>query len=225
MGNPKQKWTAEEEEALRAGVAKHGAGKWKIIHRDPEFHHLLSSRSNIDLKDKWRNLFPSGQGPRDKSKATKAKPNPADAPATPLPTSHTSGSVARSSKDASTDVVMIDSLRPFPEGINAAKYNTMKFETSSTLKNLNGLDSSAISFIEQKHEVPIQSIGCLVDKVEEAAASAAYQIAEAENKSFVAVESVKEAERVAKMAQDNESLLQFAMDCFNQTTGEILVMA
>ena len=50
MGNPKQKWTAEEEEALRAGVAKHGAGKWKIIHRDPEFHHLLSSRSNIDLK-------------------------------------------------------------------------------------------------------------------------------------------------------------------------------
>lgn len=66
-------------------------------------------------------MFPSSQGPRDKSKATKAKPNPADAPATPLPTSQTSGSVARSSKDASTDVVMIDSLRPFPEGINASK--------------------------------------------------------------------------------------------------------
>ncbi|XP_042000767.1 telomere repeat-binding factor 5-like [Salvia splendens] len=227
MGNPKQKWTAEEEEALRAGVAKHGAGKWKIIHRDPEFHHLLSSRSNIDLKDKWRNLFPSGQGPRDKSKATKAKRNPADAPATPLPTSQTSGSVTLSSQD----VVMIDSLRPFPEGINAAKYNTVKFEALSTLIDLNGLDSSAIaSFIEQKHEVPIQprpnqSIGRLVDTVEEAAASAAYQIAEAENKSFVAADSVKEAERVARMAQDEETLLQFAMDCFNQTTGEILVMA
>lgn len=50
MGNPKQKWTSEEEEALRAGVAKHGAGKWKNIQRDPEFNHLLHSRSNIDLK-------------------------------------------------------------------------------------------------------------------------------------------------------------------------------
>lgn len=50
MGNPKQKWTAEEEEALRAGVAKHGTGKWKNIQKDPEFNHFLYSRSNIDLK-------------------------------------------------------------------------------------------------------------------------------------------------------------------------------
>jgi hypothetical protein len=50
MGNPKQKWTSEEEEALRAGVAKHGTGKWKDIQRDPEFNPFLSSRSNIDLK-------------------------------------------------------------------------------------------------------------------------------------------------------------------------------
>lgn len=50
MGNPKQKWTAEEEEALRNGVLKHGAGKWKNIQRDPEFNHLLFARSNIDLK-------------------------------------------------------------------------------------------------------------------------------------------------------------------------------
>jgi hypothetical protein len=50
MGNPKQKWTAEEEEALRAGVAKHGTGKWKDIQRDPQFNVHLASRSNIDLK-------------------------------------------------------------------------------------------------------------------------------------------------------------------------------
>ena len=50
MGNPKQKWTAEEEEALRAGVAKHGTGKWKNIQKDPEFNHFLFTRSNIDLK-------------------------------------------------------------------------------------------------------------------------------------------------------------------------------
>ncbi|KAG6431680.1 hypothetical protein SASPL_109762 [Salvia splendens] len=285
MGNPKQKWTAEEEEALRAGVAKHGAGKWKNIQRDPEFNHLLFARSNIDLKDKWRNLsVASGQGLRDKPKATKGKANPAEAPATPLPTAQTSGSAAPSSKGASTDVATMDSSKPLPEGIGAANSVVVKtvkmkedrnritnliflnspdihvlilahylctamiFEALSTLNDLKGSDSSAIaSFIEKRYEVPhnfrrsltsrlrtlvqqdklekvnnyykiknsaaldtkppapapvprqrdvqprpIQSIGNLADTVEEAAASAAYKIAEAENKSFVAAESVKE---------------------------------
>ncbi|KAI3447163.1 hypothetical protein Pfo_003828 [Paulownia fortunei] len=270
MGNPKQKWTSEEEEALRAGVAKHGAGKWKNIQRDPEFNHLLFARSNIDLKDKWRNLsVASGQGPRDKSKTPKTKVNPADAPATPLPIAQTSASVTPSSQDVSTDIVMFDSSRPLPEGNNAAKYNAMIYEALSTLKEPNGSDSSAIAtFIEQRQEVPqnfkrvlssrlrrlvqqdklekvqncyrikrdvlldtkspamrhkdsrprqVLSIGYLGDTVEEAAVSAAYKIAEAENKSFVAAEAVKEAERVSTMAEDMESLLQFATDCFDQS--------
>lgn len=50
MGNQKQKWTSEEEEALLAGIAKHGPGKWKNILKDPEFAPCLASRSNIDLK-------------------------------------------------------------------------------------------------------------------------------------------------------------------------------
>ena len=50
MGAPKQKWTAEEEAALKAGIAKHGAGKWRTILRDPEFSDVLSLRSNVDLK-------------------------------------------------------------------------------------------------------------------------------------------------------------------------------
>lgn len=50
MGNQKLKWTGEEEEALRAGIERHGAGKWKNILRDPDFSHQLSNRSNIDLK-------------------------------------------------------------------------------------------------------------------------------------------------------------------------------
>lgn len=57
MGNPKQKWTAEEEEALRAGVAKHGTGKWKNIQKDPEFNHHLYTRSNIDLKVSCLKLY------------------------------------------------------------------------------------------------------------------------------------------------------------------------
>ncbi|KAF5187596.1 telomere repeat-binding factor 1-like [Thalictrum thalictroides] len=56
MGAPKQKWTSEEEAALHAGIVKHGAGKWRMILKDPEFSSILSLRSNVDLKDKFRNL-------------------------------------------------------------------------------------------------------------------------------------------------------------------------
>ncbi|XP_010244523.1 PREDICTED: single myb histone 5-like isoform X2 [Nelumbo nucifera] len=70
MGAPKQKWTPEEEAALRAGIAKHGPGKWKIILRDPEFSHALASRSNVDLKDKYRNVkvMENGGGSRERAR-------------------------------------------------------------------------------------------------------------------------------------------------------------
>ncbi|KAK2965535.1 hypothetical protein RJ640_030583 [Escallonia rubra] len=70
MGAPKQKWTAEEESALKAGVAKHGAGKWSTILRDPEFSTILKLRSNVDLKDKWRNInvASSGLGSRQRAR-------------------------------------------------------------------------------------------------------------------------------------------------------------
>lgn len=50
MGVPKQKWTQEEEASLKAGVIKHGPGKWSTILKDPEFGSVLWSRSNVDLK-------------------------------------------------------------------------------------------------------------------------------------------------------------------------------
>ncbi|CAM6109033.1 unnamed protein product [Calypogeia fissa] len=62
MGAPKQKWTAEEEAALRAGVEKYGPGKWRAIQKDPKFGPCLTSRSNVDLKDKWRNMSVSANG-------------------------------------------------------------------------------------------------------------------------------------------------------------------
>ncbi|KAI4295776.1 hypothetical protein L6164_035786 [Bauhinia variegata] len=70
MGAPKQKWTPEEEAALKAGVVKHGAGKWRTILKDPEFSSVLYLRSNVDLKDKWRNLsvMANGWSSRDKSR-------------------------------------------------------------------------------------------------------------------------------------------------------------
>ena len=34
-------WQKEEENALRLGVAKHGAGNWEIIRTDPQFNAQL----------------------------------------------------------------------------------------------------------------------------------------------------------------------------------------
>mmetsp|Transcript_30956 Transcript_30956/g.87706 ORF Transcript_30956/g.87706 Transcript_30956/m.87706 type:complete len:498 (-) Transcript_30956:356-1849(-) len=48
-------WNAEEEEALRMGVLRHGVGAWQVILRDPDFK-ILRQRTGIQLKDKWRNL-------------------------------------------------------------------------------------------------------------------------------------------------------------------------
>ena len=32
-------------------------GRWKYIKTDPEFSQCLTNRSNVDLKDKWRNIL------------------------------------------------------------------------------------------------------------------------------------------------------------------------
>ncbi|CAN4102224.1 unnamed protein product [Withania somnifera] len=72
MGAPKQKWTSEEEAALKAGILKHGPGKWRTILKDPEFCGVLCLRSNVDLKDKWRNMtvMENGWGSREQAKMT-----------------------------------------------------------------------------------------------------------------------------------------------------------
>ncbi|KAI4988062.1 hypothetical protein ZWY2020_029692 [Hordeum vulgare] len=82
MWEPKQKWTTEEEAALKAGIGKHGARKWCTILKDPEFRNILCYRSNVDLKvrflgrqtlpalaaDKYRNMnvTVNASGSRDK---------------------------------------------------------------------------------------------------------------------------------------------------------------
>lgn len=75
MGVPKQRWTSEEEAALRAGIARHGVGNWRTILKDPEFSSTLQYRSNVDIKDKWRNMNVNvtASGSRDKVKAAMKK--------------------------------------------------------------------------------------------------------------------------------------------------------
>ncbi|KAI3461725.1 hypothetical protein Pfo_018388 [Paulownia fortunei] len=49
-----RKWSLQEEDTLRTGVQKYGKGNWKVIltvYRD-----IFEDRTEVDLKDKWRNL-------------------------------------------------------------------------------------------------------------------------------------------------------------------------
>ncbi|KAJ0007052.1 hypothetical protein Pint_28985 [Pistacia integerrima] len=153
MGNQKQKWTAEEEEALLAGVAKHGPGKWKNILKDPEFAPFLTHRSNIDLKDKWRNLSVSTtqQGSKDKSRALKLKT------ITPAPLSNTLNSAPAASlpRNASSGTVIDDLPNSASDGKNGPRFNAMIFEALSTIKDTNGSDiGTIVNFIEVRWKSP-----------------------------------------------------------------------
>ncbi|MCD7446802.1 hypothetical protein HAX54_016896 [Datura stramonium] len=144
MGNPKVKWTSEEEEALKAGVAKHGTGRWKNILKDPEFAPVLTNRSNIDLKDKWRNMciYTAAQGSKDKSRSARARPMATDA-------------IVPSTAQNIPAIAIDDSPKSPQEGSNAPNYTDMIFEALSSMKGSNGSDVGAIvGFIEQQHEVP-----------------------------------------------------------------------
>ncbi|KAG2254048.1 hypothetical protein Bca52824_084184 [Brassica carinata] len=165
MGNQKLKWTGDEEEALRAGIEKHGPGKWKNILRDPEFADQLSNRSNIDLKDKWRNLCvaPATQCSNDKSRTRKVKEegvtlaslSPTAAAATPPPYANSSSSSPATSlpRSASSDFSVDNNF--VVDNKNAPRYDAMIFEAISELADPNGSDVGSIfSFIEPRHEVP-----------------------------------------------------------------------
>ncbi|CAA6666125.1 unnamed protein product [Spirodela intermedia] len=74
--------------------------------------------------------------------------------------------------------------------------------------------------------LPPPVITSSMDVVGDAAIAAAYKIAEAEAKSFLASEAVKEAERVSKMAEETDSLLMLAREIFEQCSrGEVVTVA
>ncbi|CAH8391037.1 unnamed protein product [Eruca vesicaria subsp. sativa] len=165
MGNQKLKWTEEEEEALLAGVEKHGPGKWKNILRDPEFAFPLSSRSNIDLKDKWRNLsVPADiQGSKDKVRTPKIKAAAlnlaavaAAATSSPSPSSIPSPvAPAPLPRSGSSDLNVDDSWNNMVDAKNAPRYDGMIFDALSALTDPNGSDVTTIfNLIEKKYEVP-----------------------------------------------------------------------
>ncbi|KAG8388405.1 hypothetical protein BUALT_Bualt02G0122500 [Buddleja alternifolia] len=243
MGNQKLKWTTEEEEALKAGVAKHGVGKWKNILVDSQFAHKLTNRSNVDLKDKWRNLGVShGQGYRDNTMTPKGKATPTVAAA---PETQNASSVIISKDDANNNPPQSPQ-----DDDNNLNYNAMIIEALSSIKDCSGSDFGAIvGFIEVRYFIvpfiitvqkrykikdtafctktpipkqkdigpsPLQKSRSTKETLEDAAEMAAHKLAEAENKSFIAAEAVKESERVSQMAEEADAFFTHLKEVFGQ---------
>lgn len=158
MGVPKQKWSEEEESALKAGVIKHGVGKWRTILKDPEFNHVLYLRSNVDLKDKWRNLsvMASGWASREKPKGAMKRVH-YQAPI------HEDNSMAVTpfslSDDEFVDVQPLQVSRDMPQ-ISGPKSSSIRLdnlimEAISSLNELGGSNKTTIaSFIEDHYWAP-----------------------------------------------------------------------
>ncbi|KAH7277710.1 hypothetical protein KP509_38G003600 [Ceratopteris richardii] len=159
MGAPKQKWTSAEEAALRAGVKKHGLGKWRAIQKDPEFTFLLATRSNVDLKDKWRNMNigVAGYVSREKSKSSsKIKAiTAADEPISPLPLALISGDTSAEDSCAALDA-HVSSESPREAKALGPRFAGMVIDAIADLNSPSGVSSSDIaSTIEANNMVPM----------------------------------------------------------------------
>lgn len=57
-------WTREETDALCGGLARYGEGRWVEILDDPQYGPALANRSNVNLKDKHRQMQSQRGAPR-----------------------------------------------------------------------------------------------------------------------------------------------------------------
>ncbi|XP_030538971.2 telomere repeat-binding factor 2 isoform X1 [Rhodamnia argentea] len=155
MGAPKQKWTAEEEAALKAGVIKHGAGKWRTILTDPEFSAILQMRSNVDLKDKWRNINVTAiWGSRQKARLALKKNQ--------LTPKHDSNPLALATVRNDEEILDATPLAVSSETINNAnskerikRLDNLIIEAVTNLKDPSGSDRAAIAtYIEDQYSAP-----------------------------------------------------------------------
>ncbi|GAB4838349.1 Telomere repeat-binding factor 1 [Ancistrocladus abbreviatus] len=158
MGAPKQKWTAEEEAALKAGVLKHGAGKWRTILKDPEFSGVLYLRSNVDLKDKWRNMsvMANGIGSRDKSKIAVKRLQPVPKQGENPPTSV--GEVPQSDEeniDAKPLPTSSATIQMASPKRSIVRLDNLILEAITNLREPGGSNKTAIaSYIEDQYWAP-----------------------------------------------------------------------
>ncbi|XP_047950869.1 telomere repeat-binding factor 1-like isoform X3 [Salvia hispanica] len=157
MGAPKQKWTPEEEAALKAGVLKHGPGKWRTILKDPQFSEVLYLRSNVDLKDKWRNMsvMTNGWGSRERARLSLKRMHP-----TPK---HEESSMALSTFSQSDDE-LVDARSLDPSGGSSPndgpkrsimRLDNLILEAISNFREPGGSNKTSIAaYIEDQYWAP-----------------------------------------------------------------------
>ncbi|KAK1325258.1 Telomere repeat-binding factor 1 [Acorus calamus] len=219
MGAPKQKWTSEEENALKAGVVKHGAGKWRTILKDPEFSSILCLRSNVDLKDKWRNMSVTANGFGSREKARIALKRSHHVPR------HDDNPLALSNDVADVDDQMVDAqpIAASPEILAIAapkksisRLDNLIVEAITTLKEPSGSNKTAISlFIEEQYWAPPNFRKILQSKLKSLTASGRlirvkrrYRLApafmEARNPRLLRLEGKKQEERPQEVKPQKE---------------------
>ncbi|KAL0384308.1 UNVERIFIED_CONTAM: Telomere repeat-binding factor 1 [Sesamum radiatum] len=157
MGAPKQKWTPEEEAALKAGVLKHGPGKWRTILKDPQFSGVLYLRSNVDLKDKWRNMsvMANGWGSRERARLALKRMHPAP--------KHGETSMALSALSQSEDEI-VDARPLAPSGGSSPndgpkrsimRLDNLIMEAINNLREPGGSNKTSIAaYIEDQYWAP-----------------------------------------------------------------------
>ncbi|GLT46812.1 hypothetical protein SLA2020_205420 [Shorea laevis] len=156
MGAPKQKWTAEEEAALKAGVRKHGTGKWRTILSDPEFSDVLHLRSNVDLKDKWRNInataiWGSRQRAKIALKRAQLTPKQDDNPMALMPVPQSDNGVV----DTKPLAISSGTPRTGDSKRRIARLENLILEAIMNLKEPGGSDRASIaSYIEDQYWAP-----------------------------------------------------------------------
>nr|XP_010924966.1 single myb histone 4 isoform X2 [Elaeis guineensis] len=189
----------------------------------------------------------SGHGSREKIRTPKIKGLPA------IPSTNSQKlTVSAPQKDAGV-LTMVNSTKNSQDGKNPPRYTAMIIEALVAMQKQNGSEIGAIcTFIEvqkgyrlkdsssaaktptlkrkdpaNRSKLPQNFGSCnSPNLIVDAAITVAYKIADAEAKSFLASEAVKEAEKISKMAEETDSLLLLAKEIFERCAGgEIMTMA
>ncbi|XP_024640205.1 telomere repeat-binding factor 2 isoform X1 [Medicago truncatula] len=200
MGAPKQKWTAEEEAALKAGVVKYGAGKWRTILTDPDFSTILRMRSNVDLKDKWRNINVTAiWGSRQKAKLALKKSLPP--PKNENNHHPTSTAIVQYNPEvaAPKPLSVSGGMSTSKEQISRILFNndrldSLIFDSIVKLKEPKGSDIAAIAaYIEDQYRSPPNLIKLLSTKLKHMVASG--KLVKVNHKYRIATNSTKTSEK------------------------------
>ncbi|CAH1422815.1 unnamed protein product [Lactuca virosa] len=202
MGTPRKMWTLEEESALLAGVAKHGAGKWKTILTDEEFAPRLVNRSNVDLKDKWRNLSYH-----------------VSSSAWPAPESSSDNNYKETGPWYHDMILEALSSVENPDGIDINSIHSY-IENGNLYKIKHDVPVDHENNSDEQQEVNNNS----EETEEDLASYVAYRIVVAEDAQRKAIEACKEADRLQNLVEESMAMLKFAEEAYEIALRDGIVL-